>query len=54
MWRAENPALYLTYFNILTKRNVLSQGEIRVTGFNQEVDKYFSLIEVGKVRRSSR
>uniref|UniRef100_A0A671UGB8 Replication protein A subunit n=1 Tax=Sparus aurata TaxID=8175 RepID=A0A671UGB8_SPAAU len=24
-------------------------GEIRVTGFNQEVDKYFSLIEVGKV-----
>ncbi|XP_077397199.1 replication protein A 70 kDa DNA-binding subunit isoform X2 [Festucalex cinctus] len=24
-------------------------GEIRVTGFNQEVDKYFGLIEVGKV-----
>uniref|UniRef100_A0A8C4I9B3 Replication protein A subunit n=1 Tax=Dicentrarchus labrax TaxID=13489 RepID=A0A8C4I9B3_DICLA len=24
-------------------------GEIRVTGFNQEVDKFFSLIEVGKV-----
>ncbi|KAM3616204.1 uncharacterized protein V6R79_014270 [Siganus canaliculatus] len=24
-------------------------GEIRVTGFNQEVDKYFTLIEVGKV-----
>ncbi|XP_057694257.1 replication protein A 70 kDa DNA-binding subunit isoform X2 [Corythoichthys intestinalis] len=24
-------------------------GEIRVTGFNQEVDKYFELIEVGKV-----
>ncbi|XP_058491001.1 replication protein A 70 kDa DNA-binding subunit [Solea solea] len=24
-------------------------GEIRVTGFNQEVDKFFTLIEVGKV-----
>ncbi|XP_065816655.1 replication protein A 70 kDa DNA-binding subunit [Labrus bergylta] len=24
-------------------------GEIRLTGFNQEVDKFFSLIEVGKV-----
>uniref|UniRef100_A0A3B4UCM0 Replication protein A subunit n=1 Tax=Seriola dumerili TaxID=41447 RepID=A0A3B4UCM0_SERDU len=24
-------------------------GEIRVTGFNQEVDKFYSLIEVGKV-----
>ncbi|XP_056297124.1 replication protein A 70 kDa DNA-binding subunit [Pseudoliparis swirei] len=24
-------------------------GEIRVTGFNQEVDKFFSLVEVGKV-----
>ncbi|KAM6987790.1 replication protein A 70 kDa DNA-binding subunit [Tautogolabrus adspersus] len=24
-------------------------GEIRVTGFNQEVDKFFSLIEIGKV-----
>ncbi|XP_054454284.1 LOW QUALITY PROTEIN: replication protein A 70 kDa DNA-binding subunit [Anoplopoma fimbria] len=24
-------------------------GEIRVTGFNQEVDKFFSLIDVGKV-----
>lgn len=33
---------------------VFFQGEIRVTGFNQEVDKFFSLIEVGKVRRSSR
>lgn len=26
------------------------QGEIRITGFNQEVDKFYSLIEVGKVR----
>lgn len=33
---------------------VVSQGEIRVTGFNQEVDKFFSLIEAGKVRLSSR
>lgn len=30
----------------------LFQGEIRLTGFNQEVDKFYSLIEVGKVRRS--
>ncbi|XP_038159321.1 replication protein A 70 kDa DNA-binding subunit [Cyprinodon tularosa] len=29
-------------------------GEIRVTGFNQEVDKFFSLIEVGKVYYVSR
>lgn len=29
---------------------MLFQGEIRVTGFNQEVDKFYSLIEAGKVR----
>ncbi|KAJ0063749.1 hypothetical protein NL108_006693, partial [Boleophthalmus pectinirostris] len=29
-------------------------GEIRVTGFNQEVDKFFELIEVGKVYYLSR
>lgn len=33
---------------------IFPQGEIRVTGFNQEVDKFFSLIEAGKVRRSFR
>ncbi|CAL1570712.1 unnamed protein product [Knipowitschia caucasica] len=29
-------------------------GEIRVTGFNQEVDKFFELVEVGKVYYLSR
>lgn len=28
----------------------LLQGEIRATGFNNEVDKFFGLIEVGKVK----
>jgi hypothetical protein len=26
------------------------QGEIRVTAFTQEVDKFYSIIETGKVR----
>lgn len=39
---------------ILTKFYVYLQGEIRVTGFNQEVDKFYSLVEVGKVRCSSK
>jgi len=30
------------------------QGEIRITGFNQEVDKFYGLIEVGKVRKMTR
>lgn len=46
-------ALLFFLFSVVTKRVVL-QGEIRVTGFNQEVDKFFTLVEVGKVRRSSR
>lgn len=33
---------------------IFPQGEIRVTGFNQEVDKFYSLIETGKVRCSFR
>lgn len=33
---------------------IFPQGEIRVTGFNQEVDKFYSLIEAGKVRCSFR
>lgn len=30
----------------------VQQGEIKVTAFNKEVDKFFSLLEQGKVRRS--
>lgn len=32
------------------KRCCVLQGEIRGTGFNNEVDKFFGLIEVGKVK----
>lgn len=28
------------------------QGEIKITAFNKEVDKFYSLVEQGKVSRS--